>query len=60
MLETALTIIPASFADDENPCIDSVGKEADHNTEQNGRNRVKYMASILGIDEVGLYSCWWR
>ena len=60
MLERALTIIPASFADDENPCIDSVGKEADHNTEQKGRNRDEYIASILGIDEIGLYSCRWR
>lgn len=58
VFESALTVIPARFADDEKLCVDSIGKKAHHKTEENGRDRIKYIGFIHRINEIGLYSCW--
>ena len=56
--EGALTVVPAYFANDEKLCVDAVGKKTHHETEQNSRNRIKNVASILWIDEIRL-DPWW-
>ena len=59
-IKCALTIIQACFANDQKLCVDPVGIKASRKTEEDGYNRIAYIASILRTCEVGLQSCWGR
>lgn len=54
---SSLTVIPADFTNYKQLCVDSVGKQTDHETKQNRRNRDLDIVFIFRIDEIRLYSC---
>lgn len=56
---SALTVVPACFANDVKLCVDSGGKQAHRETEENGHNDITYIALVFRVDEIGFYSCWW-